>query len=80
MLLTDEEIVVALLSPKDEGAEYFSQDIAIEDCERAIAKAQLKKVGDRLNHWYKELCPHTNRGSFKYGCIECWQSLLEEVE
>ncbi len=76
MLLTDEEMW-AIVCDFQKGILETGE---VGGLCKAIRKAQLKEVTERLNDWYKEMCPHTNRGSFKYGCIECWLSLLKEVE
>lgn len=73
ILLTDEEMDRI-------DIHYTFVNCGITHANRVKAKAQLKKVKDRLSKWAQEMCPHTNRGSFKYGCIECWLALLKEVE
>ena len=85
ILLTDEEIdkayLEASLSIPDSPTELF--DISRHH-DRAIAKAQLKKVVE----WGDELCPHSEvmRGVLIYHdklrreCLTCWQALLKEIE
>lgn len=94
MLLTDEEIrdiEVPCIKGKcplniaDTPANEVRDDTC-EVCEdKAIAKAQLKKVVE----WLDTDCTEHSRVSDSYGkkyfdshsdCPECWQALLEEVK
>ena len=85
-ILSDEKIVIALLSPKHEGKEYFSHNIAIGDCERAVAQAQndycYKEMRKQFVEWLKENADTCGEGApakcLSLNAIKALQSQLEE--
>ncbi len=84
--LTDEEIIGAI-DKANGGSEWRDgweiQDV-LEEQDRSIAKAQLKKVGE----WGDENCEEHNMDMRKRKgevvkrqyCPWCWLALLEEVK
>ncbi len=79
MLLTDEEIRTAWERPIVDITDGHEMFIAIQEqrAQKAIAKAQLKKVVE----WGNEPCDvkeHYELNAKKRQCEACWQSLLEE--
>ncbi len=79
--LTDDEITKAIDEVYYKGTGIYQVNVA----DKAIAKAQLKKVVE----WGNERCPHTKDFDgienipallYKRFCGVCWQALLEEVK
>ena len=82
--LTDEEIIQAIdkANGSSEWREGWEIQDVLEEQDRSIAKAQLKKVVE----WGNSGCPHGgclpgNHYEFsKSQCPKCWQTLLEETK
>ena len=75
MLLTDEEIAkIIQTNLGDELEELREYDWMVCEEDRAVAKAQLKKV----ILWGNTYCKEQNKPQRE--CGHCWQALLEELD
>jgi len=84
ILLSDEEIEVVKKYANNPPVVDGMLTFHIYDEQRAIAKAQLKKVGewgdgDCNEHPYAAY-PTGTRFLQRKDCPDCWQSLLKETE